>query len=131
MMSTGIGKMPMPLSGCGDRASPNVAAALCCRALLDPRTSGANLHLVNRPVRVTPLPNARLSVVFSDGIEGVIDMSSSVGRGVFAPLADPEIFAGVHIGDHGQIAWSDEMEICPDAAYLEVCGRHQPDPVHA
>jgi hypothetical protein len=69
--------------------------------------------------------------VFSDGIQGVIDMSSSVGHGVFAPLADPEIFAGVHIGDHGQIAWSDEMEICPDAAYLEVSGQPQAESAHA
>ena len=131
MMFTDIGKMPMLLSGSGDRASPNVTAALCCRALLDLRAPRVNFCAVNRPVRVTPLPNARLSVVFSDGTQGVIDMSSSVGRGVFAPLADPKIFAGVHIGDHGQIAWSNEMEICPDAAYLEVSGRHQPDPVHA
>jgi hypothetical protein len=86
---------------------------------------------MNRPVSVTPLPNARLSIVFSDGIQGVIDMSASVGRGVFAPLAEPEVFAGVHIGDHGQIAWSDDMEICPDAAYLEVSRQAQPDPVHA
>jgi hypothetical protein len=89
------------------------------------------LHDVNRPVRVTPLPNARLAVVFSDGLQGVIDMSSSAGRGVFAPLADPAVFSRAYIGDHGQIAWSDEMEICPDAAYLEVVGRHQTGPVHA
>ncbi len=70
-------------------------------------------------------------MVFSDGREGVIDMSSSVGRGVFAPLADPEVFARVHIGDRGQIAWSEQIEICPDAAYLEVAGQNVRDPVHA
>lgn len=50
---------------------------------------------------------------------------------VFAPLADPEVFARVHIGDRGQIAWSEEMEICPDAAYLEVAGQAAGEPVHA
>ena len=70
-------------------------------------------------------------MVFSDGLEGIIDMSTSVGRGVFAPLADPQAFAGVYIGDHGQIAWSEEIEICPDAAYLEVAGQTAGEPVHA
>lgn len=86
---------------------------------------------MQRPVRVSPLTSAKIRVVFSDGLEGVIDMSSSVGHGVFAPLADPQVFAGVHIGDHGQIAWSDDIEICPDAAYLEVAAQTAGDPVHA
>jgi hypothetical protein len=81
------------------------------------------LNLIKRPIRVAPLPGEKISVVFCDGLEGVIDMSSSIGRGVFAPLADPKVFATVHIGDHGQIVWSEEMEICPDAAYLEAAGR--------
>ena len=70
-------------------------------------------------------------MVFSDGTEGFIDMSASVGRGVFAPLRDPQVFASVRIGDHGQIAWSEEMEICPDAAYLEVTGQASCVPAHA
>ena len=86
---------------------------------------------MKRPVRVSALPHDKIFVVFSDGFEGVIDMSSSVGRGVFAPLADPQVFANVHIGDRGQIAWSEEMEICPDAAYLEVVGQNAGEPVHA
>lgn len=69
--------------------------------------------------------------MFSDGLEGIIDMSTSVGRGVFAPLANAQAFARVYIGDRGQIAWSDEMEICPDAAYLEVAGQSTRQPVHA
>lgn len=86
---------------------------------------------MKRSVRVSPLPHSRIFVVFSDGLEGVIDMSSSVGRGVFARLSDPQVFARVHIGDRGQIAWSEEMEICPDAAYLELAGQNARQPVHA
>lgn len=86
---------------------------------------------MKRPVRVSALPHGRIALVFSDGLEGIIDMSASVGRGVFAPLADPQAFAGVYIGDRGQIAWSEEMEICPDAAYLEVAGQIAGEPVHA
>jgi len=29
----------------------------------------------------------------------------------------------VHIGDHGQIAWSEDIEICPDAAYEEISSK--------
>lgn len=86
---------------------------------------------MRRPIRVSPLQDAKIFVVFSDGVEGVIDMSSSVGRGVFTSLADPRVFATVHIGDRGQIAWSEEMEICPDAAYLEVAGQGAVQPAHA
>ncbi len=86
---------------------------------------------MKRPVRVSPLTDAKIHVVFHDGVEGVVDMSSSVGRGVFAPLVNPAIFAKVHIGDHGQIAWTEEMEICPDAAYREIAAQHSRDAIHA
>ena len=86
---------------------------------------------MKHPVRVSPLPGCKIHVVFPDGVEGVIDMSSSVGRGVFTPLANPEIFAGVHLGDHGQIAWSEEMEICPDAAYRELAGQNADKALYA
>jgi hypothetical protein len=86
---------------------------------------------MERPVRVTPLPGAKVLIVFTDGMEGVIDMSGSVGRGVFAPLSDPHVFARVYVGDHGQIAWSEEMEVCPDAAYREAVRRRSREAIHA
>jgi hypothetical protein len=86
---------------------------------------------MNRPIAVKALGGGRIAVRFSDGAEGIIDMSESIGRGIFAPLQDPSIFAQVYIGDHGQIAWSEEMEICPDAAYLEVAGEASQEPAHA
>ena len=84
-----------------------------------------------RPVKVSALTDNRLAVAFSDGTEGVLDLSSTVGHGIFAPLLDPQVFARVHIGDHGQIAWSEEIEICPDAAYREIAGLAFPEPAHA
>lgn len=86
---------------------------------------------MERPTQVTPLPGAKVSIVFTDGTEGVIDMSSLVGRGVFAPLADPTVFSRVYVGDHGQIAWSEEMEVCPDAAYREVAKHKDREAIHA
>ena len=86
---------------------------------------------MKRPIAVRALDGHRLEVVFADGVSGALDMSPSIGRGVFAPLKDPKIFAAVYLGDHGQIAWSNEMEICPDAAYLEIKGNLNRAPVHA
>jgi hypothetical protein len=84
-----------------------------------------------RPIVVEPLEGYRLRLRYADGVEGVIDLSGDVGRGVFAPLADPAFFQGVHLGQHGQIAWSEDIEICPDAAYLEITGRTTAEAGHA
>ncbi len=86
---------------------------------------------MNRPTKVEALPGFRIRVVYASGTEGVIDLSGDVGRGVFAPLSDEAFFRTVHIGQFGQIAWSEEIEICPDAAYYEIT-RHPAAPaVHA
>ena len=75
---------------------------------------------MTRPIQVKPQPNWKLEILFKDGLTGIYDMSQSIGKGVFSPLKDPAKFNQVHIGDYGQIAWSDEMEICPDAVYREL-----------
>jgi uncharacterized protein DUF2442 len=84
-----------------------------------------------RPVKVEALPHYRLRVVYSDGVDGTIDLSANVGNGVFMPLVDPAAFAIVHIGEYGQIAWSDEIEICSDAVYLEITGKRATEAAHA
>lgn len=86
---------------------------------------------MNRPNKIEALPGYRLRVAYPDGTEGVIDLSADVGRGVFAPLAHEEFFKTVHIGRFGQIAWSEDLEICPDAAYQEITGRTAPAATHA
>jgi len=76
-----------------------------------------------RPSRIQPLSGYRIHLTYSDGVEGIIDLSKDVGRGVFTPLADEGFFRTVHIGQFGQIAWSDDLEICPDSAYEEITGK--------
>ena len=76
-----------------------------------------------KPNKVKALPGYRLRVFYPDGVDGVIDLSADVGKGVFAPLSDEVFFKTVHIGQYGQIAWSEEIEICSDAAYQEITGR--------
>jgi hypothetical protein len=81
------------------------------------------LLLMNRPYGVKALPDHRIQLVHRDGVTGVIDLLSSIVKGVFTPLAANAFFQTVHLGDCGQIAWSDDFEICPDAAYLKITGK--------
>ena len=76
-----------------------------------------------KPTSVEALARFRIHVTFADGVEGVIDLSGDVGRGVFAPLADEAFFRTVHIGHYGQIAWSEDIEICSDSAYEEIVAK--------
>ena len=75
---------------------------------------------MKRPIQVEALPGYRIRVAYADGVEGVIDLAADVGRGVFAPLTDEAFFRTVHVGRYGQIAWSEDIEICADAAYREI-----------
>jgi len=52
---------------------------------------------MNRPLSVEPKSGFRLQLVYPDGIEGMIDLSPDVGRGVFAPLADEAFFRTVRL----------------------------------
>lgn len=83
-----------------------------------------------RPIKIEPLPHYILRLTYSDGVEGTIDLSREVGQGVFAPLKNEAFFRTAYIGQFGQIAWSDDLEICPDAAYEEITGK-QASAVHA
>ena len=78
-------------------------------------------------LEVQALPGHRLRLRCSDGVEGVLDLSHVVGRGVFHPLRDERAFARVGIGAQGQIAWGDDLELCPDAAWLRLAGKTPED----
>lgn len=80
-----------------------------------------------RPIQVKPLENYRLWVKFSDGVEGVVDLSYLVGQGVFALWQDYRAFQQVHIGPSGELVWSEDIDICPDAVYLKITGQKPED----
>lgn len=86
---------------------------------------------MKRPTKVEAIGGYQIRLSYADGKQGVLDLSDQVGKGVFTSLKDEKNFRKVHLGSHGQIAWSDEMEICPDAAYLEIAGQVRREMVHA
>ena len=75
-----------------------------------------------RVVSVEALQGYRLRVRFLDGLEGVVDMSGLVvspNAGVFAALADSEVFNRVFVA-LGAVCWPDGLYIAPDAIYAKI-----------
>jgi hypothetical protein len=75
------------------------------------------------PVSIEALPGYRIHVRYSDGAEGEIDLSDFAGKELFAAWRDPKFFQQVHIGEHRQIRWDDNIELCPDAMYMRLTGK--------
>ena len=76
-----------------------------------------------RPTAVAPRDGYRIWLRYSDGAAGEIDLSPLVGQGVFAAWQDPACFAAVRLAEHGAIVWDEDLELCPDALYLQLTGK--------
>jgi hypothetical protein len=75
------------------------------------------------PVEVKALTQYRLWLRYPDGVTGEVDLSYLAGDGVFALWNEPGEFERVHIGLMGSVAWTEEVEICPDALYMDITGK--------
>ena len=76
-----------------------------------------------RLIDVRPLPGYKLHLQYADGVAGEVDLSAFVGKGVFRLWNDPELFQRVSIGSGGELRWSDEVDLCADALYLQITGK--------
>ncbi len=52
-----------------------------------------------------------------------MDLSSLVGRGVFQAWTDVAVFEAVRLGPCGEIAWGEDIDLCPDALYMRLTGK--------
>ena len=82
---------------------------------------------VKKITAVKPLDGFRLWLLFSDGIEGIADLSDLAGHGVFSAWNTPGLFANVKVTEYGAIAWGDEIDLCPDTLYLRITGKAPED----
>lgn len=80
-----------------------------------------------RPLLVRALPKYRLYLEFVDGAKGEVDLSDLAGKGVFGRWNDYIFFEQVHIGDHREIKWNDDIELCADSLYLKLTGKSPGD----
>jgi hypothetical protein len=92
------------------------------------RSDALGLLKMLKLIYVEPLTGYRLRLRYADGVTGDVDLSHLVGKGVFQLWNDPEAFGRVSIGSAGEVRWSDEVDLCADALYLEVTGK-RPDEV--
>ena len=74
-------------------------------------------------VIVAAVPDASTLTVrltWADGSETVARFGHLAGKGVFAPLADPDFFSEVRIGERGRtLTWPDEIDFCADALWFD------------
>src|SRR5207245_4796527 len=81
------------------------------------------------------LSDYRLHLRFEDGVEGVVDLASTLSfRGVFEPLRDPAYFAQVRVDPElGSVTWPNGADLDPDVLYGRLTGRpvlREPDAVN-
>ena len=76
-----------------------------------------------RPIAVEPRDGYRIWLRYADGTEGEVDLSHLAGKGVFSAWLDRDFFARVRVGDGDAIAWSDQIDICPDSLYQRITGK--------
>lgn len=72
---------------------------------------------------MTLLDGYKAFLRFEDGSEGVMDLSALAGRGVFAAWLEHGSFAQVRIGESGGLEWPGQLDLCPDALYLQMTGK--------
>ncbi len=75
------------------------------------------------PVLVKARPGYRIYLEFSDGSKGEVDLSDLAGKRVFQVWSDNDFFEKVHLGEHREIKWNDEIELCADSLYLKLTGK--------
>ena len=76
-----------------------------------------------RPTEVEARSGYRIWLRYSDGSSGETSLAHLAGRGVFAPWKDRAFFENVHLTDTRAIAWGNNIELCPDALYLQLTGK--------
>jgi hypothetical protein len=72
-------------------------------------------------IQVIALEKFQVWLKFSDTTEGIVDLSHLANQGIFIAWDEPGFFERVYINQEtNSIAWSDEIELCPDSLYLKL-----------
>jgi hypothetical protein len=74
-------------------------------------------------IQAKALPGYRLNLTFDSNDNGIVDLSSYVGRGVFASWNTPGVFDQVAVTSEGAVEWPGEIDLCPDSLYLQMTGK--------
>ncbi|GJL55386.1 MAG: hypothetical protein NPIRA02_25180 [Nitrospirales bacterium] len=80
-----------------------------------------------KPLEVKPLSGYRLWLRYDDETSGEVDLSDLAGRGVFKAWDHQGFFTQVRIGPHGEITWSDDIDLCSDSLYMRLTKKSPED----
>jgi hypothetical protein len=73
-------------------------------------------------IEAVPREEYKLFLRFEDGVAGEVDLSALAGRGVFAAWRQPGVFERVTVSEAGAVEWPGELDLCPDALYMQLTG---------
>jgi hypothetical protein len=76
-----------------------------------------------KAVEVRALAGYNIWLRFIDGTTGNLDLGYLAGRGVFKVWEERAVFESVHVDQSGAIAWTEDVDLCPDALYLRLTGK--------
>ena len=92
-------------------------------SLLAAKEEGWDLTTLKSPpsriVKVGVCGPLTVRVQFDDGVAGNVRFEESHLQGVFEPLKEPGFFGRAY-NDHGALAWSEDLDMCPDAIYMQI-----------
>lgn len=72
-------------------------------------------------VEAEPREDCQIWIRFADGLEGEVDLSDLVGKGVFAAWDDPAEFRKAFIDPETHtVAWPGGIDLAPDALYQDL-----------
>ena len=78
---------------------------------------------MHKIVKVEALDGYRLSIVFDDGVAGVVDLSGRLFGPMFEPLSDVAYFRQASIDEFGAICWPNGADLAPDALHARLQNR--------
>ena len=82
-----------------------------------------NETILPRPIAVEPREGFRIWLSYDDGSSGEVDLSHLRGKGVFTAWEDRAYFEDVYISGYGAVEWRNEIDLCPDALYMQLTGK--------
>ena len=91
--------------------------------------SEVSASTVPKLVEVKAREGYRIWLRFDDGVSGEVDLSDLAEKGgVFKAWEDRKFFESVYLDmDFGAVMWSEELDLCGDALYLDITGMSPED----
>jgi hypothetical protein len=74
-------------------------------------------------VEITAKGNYCLFLRYDDGSKGEVNLAAYAGRGVFSAWLKPGVFEQVRLTANGHPEWPDNIDLCPDALYMQLTGK--------